>query len=475
MKFSLAKLVKSLIDIIIGSPSSMLFIILGLIFSIAMIINVKKNKTIGKTLYLLGWLFIISFIIIKYNNYLSKIFDNLINNIFMQIFFPNIATYAIIIVLTNIIFLYTIFNKKSTITSKLINTPFFIIIMTLMVYTIELVSKKKINIYVQKQVYANEKIVTIIQSTTLIFTLWIIILLSKYILIKLIKKSDEKVRNEYIIPNNEKNNTKIPEIKIKKPREITQPSPSPIAIINPINPVNPAPNMVIPITTPNQIYNTSSTPIKMDNTTTTFTQKSAIQKNNTSTITKQIPNTNTVPINNNQVFSTTPTFATVPTKINNTNAVPIKINNNPVFSTAPTFATVPTKINNTNAVPIKINNINPVPSTAPTILPNTKAIPINTPDSINPTAKQIAPTINKIPNEKAISVKTNNTIPINTPKNINPSTNQPVPVINNMLNEKTTSVKTNSTTMNNQTNIFNTVPNQTINKQQPEKIEQLKI
>ena len=61
MNFSIKKLVLSLIDIIVGSPSSILFIILGLIFSIAMIINLKKNKTMGKTLYLIGWIFIILF------------------------------------------------------------------------------------------------------------------------------------------------------------------------------------------------------------------------------------------------------------------------------------------------------------------------------------------------------------------------------------------------------------------------------
>ena len=187
MIFSLKKLILSLIDIIIGSPTSILFIILGIIFSVAMIINIKKNKTIGKTLYMIGWIFIISFIIIKYNNYVSKIFDNLINTIFMQIFFPNLATYTIIIITTNIIFLYTIFNKKTNISDKLINSPFFIIIMVLMAFTVELVSKNNINVYQRKEVYSNETVITIIESTTLLFTLWMVILLSKYTLRKLIK------------------------------------------------------------------------------------------------------------------------------------------------------------------------------------------------------------------------------------------------------------------------------------------------
>ena len=60
---------------------------------------------------ILGWLFVISFIMIRYISYLNKLFDNLINNIFVQIFFPNLATYIIIILITNIIF-YTPFYQK---------------------------------------------------------------------------------------------------------------------------------------------------------------------------------------------------------------------------------------------------------------------------------------------------------------------------------------------------------------------------
>ena len=210
MIFSLKKLILSLIDIIIGSPTSMLFIILGIIFSVAMIINIKKNKTIGKTLYMIGWIFIISFIIIKYNNYVSKIFDNLINTIFMQIFFPNLATYTIIIITTNIIFLYTIFNKKTNMSDKLINSPFFIIIMVLMAFTVELVSKNNINVYQRKEVYSNETVITIIESTTLLFTLWMVILLSKYTLRKLIKKSSDKVKKDFELKDNEKLNNQAP-------------------------------------------------------------------------------------------------------------------------------------------------------------------------------------------------------------------------------------------------------------------------
>ena len=216
----------TLLNIFEGSPSSILFIILGIIFTLAMIINIKKNKKIGKTLYIIGWIFIISFIIIRYNSYLSKIFDNLINQIFMQIFFPNLATYVILIIITNIIFLISINRKNIKNLTKVINSIFFIVIMIMMVYTLEQIISNNINIYSTEEVYTNQNVLVLIESTTILFTIWTIILISKFIISKLIKKSDEKIIEEYqekqisdnsikkvekpnIIPENKSNNIEV--------------------------------------------------------------------------------------------------------------------------------------------------------------------------------------------------------------------------------------------------------------------------
>ena len=216
----------TLLNIFEESPSSILFIILGIIFTLAMIINIKKNKKIGKTLYIIGWIFIISFIVIRYNSYLSKIFDNLINQIFMQIFFPNLATYVILIIITNIIFLISINRKNIKNLTKVINSIFFIVIMIMMVYTLEQIISNNINIYSTEEVYTNQNVLVLIESTTILFTIWTIILISKFIISKLIKKSDEKIIEEYqekqisdnsikkvekpnIIPENESNNIEV--------------------------------------------------------------------------------------------------------------------------------------------------------------------------------------------------------------------------------------------------------------------------
>ena len=220
IEFSANNFITTLINIITGSPTSFLFIIFGIIFTIAMIINIKKKKTIGKSLFIIGWIFIIGFIIVKYNSYLTKIFDNMINTIFVQIFFPNLATYIIIVILTNIIFLYTILNKKTTNISKINNYIFFSIIMVLMIFTLEQIIENKINIYEKTELYTNKKILTLIEATTIVFTIWIIIITSKLLIKKLISKSTEKILNEAKEKANVDQNSQP-----KTPEPITAPTP----------------------------------------------------------------------------------------------------------------------------------------------------------------------------------------------------------------------------------------------------------
>ena len=188
--------IQTLLDIISNSPSSVLFIIIGIVFATSMIINVKNKNKSKKLITVLGWLFVIFFIIIRYNSYLNQLFDNLINNIFIQIFFPNLATYIIIILTTNIIFLYSLLSKKIKNFNKIFNIIFFTMIMILMLYTLEQIISNHINIYQFKEVYSNNNILTLIQSTTLLFTLWIIIIINKIIINKLITKSIQNLNSD---------------------------------------------------------------------------------------------------------------------------------------------------------------------------------------------------------------------------------------------------------------------------------------
>lgn len=160
-----------------------------------MIINVKRKKTIGKTLYLIGWMFITLFLVTKYNSYLTTLLDNLINNIFMQVFFPSLATYVIIIIISNITYINSVLNKRRKTYEKIIDTIFFAIIMLGVGYTLEEIIKEKLNIY-DLDIYSHQTILVLVETTTIIFVIWQLFLISKKIVKKLINLSNQKIEKE---------------------------------------------------------------------------------------------------------------------------------------------------------------------------------------------------------------------------------------------------------------------------------------
>lgn len=204
-ELSIKDFIKTLTNIFKSSPTSIIFIITGLIFAISMIITIKRKKTLGWPLYIIGWIFIIVFIAVKYNKYLLNLFDNLINNVFSQILFPNLGTYIIIIIISNIIYLYTALKKDKKTYEKIINSLFFILIMFLMIYILEQIIENKLNIY-NIDIYKNQKILILVETTTILFVTWIIFLISKKIIKKLINLSNKKIENKSAINKTQINN-----------------------------------------------------------------------------------------------------------------------------------------------------------------------------------------------------------------------------------------------------------------------------
>ena len=192
IKFSFANLISILFDVLSDSFVTIIFIFFGLIFLIAMIIQIKKYKKIGKSLFIVGWFFVIIFVLFKFFDSLNIMLDNFINNIFMQIFFPNLATYFLLIVFTNIIFMFTVFNNKSKSSDKIINYFFFVVISFLLIVLLEQVAISKVNIYQPLDAYKNKNILTLVESSTIIFLVWIMIITSKKI-IRFLINSNEKM------------------------------------------------------------------------------------------------------------------------------------------------------------------------------------------------------------------------------------------------------------------------------------------
>jgi len=194
---SIWKMLETVANLILSSPFFIITLVVGILLLALMIYSIIKNKKMSKGLSIVVWIFLILFILIRYNNYLYSLFDNLINNIFVQIFFPNLATYIIMLISTITIMVYTIIKKSSPRFLKIMNVLFSFLIIFLFILTLDKIVNLNVNIYEQLTVFSDKELLILIELSMLIFVVWVLLLICIKIVRALIKRSNNKIISDF--------------------------------------------------------------------------------------------------------------------------------------------------------------------------------------------------------------------------------------------------------------------------------------
>ncbi len=173
------------------SKSSYLFIvIIALLLVIGTIFMTTNQKTAkrNKTIYIVCSVFMLLFLLLSYHTSLSKIFDYMMNNLFIAIYFPNLAIYLGAMITLNIIVWISIFNFKTTDIIRKVNVVVYVIMNYILALILSVINTEKLDVFTQSSVYQNSKATALIELSSTIFIIWIIFLvLYKVILIYLRK------------------------------------------------------------------------------------------------------------------------------------------------------------------------------------------------------------------------------------------------------------------------------------------------
>lgn len=198
--FSLIDKILILINIIISSPAFIICFFAGIVLLALYIIFTILNKKINKWIVILVWSVSLILLVIIYRNVVVQLFDNLFNNIFMALYFPNLTVYLSIILISNFMFIYSIINKKITNSHRIVNIINAVIIDILMFFIIDIVSRNNINVYETLTVYSNSRLLVLLEITSAIFTTWLLVnlLISAYNKLKKYDKQEKKELPEII-------------------------------------------------------------------------------------------------------------------------------------------------------------------------------------------------------------------------------------------------------------------------------------
>lgn len=173
--FSILEKLKILTKIIDSSPLFLFCCMLCIAFCIFFIVCIKKDIIVNRWVIIITGLSIGIMLVINYNSVIFDLIDNLFNDFFMALYFPNLTIYITLLFISNGFFIYSLFSRKLKNTHKIVNMISSIIIDIFLFLITDIVSKNSINIYDSLEVYSNSSLLVLLQLSTAIFTSWILL------------------------------------------------------------------------------------------------------------------------------------------------------------------------------------------------------------------------------------------------------------------------------------------------------------
>ena len=194
-KLSLLDKLSLFIDVAKDSLWSVLILIILIVLVYLFSKTDKKTMKRNKLIYIGFSLLVLIILFICYLPSIGKIFDNMMNNLFIVIYFPSLAVYFAAIITTSIILWISLFNNKTSELIKRLNLIMYLIINYLFALLIYVINNKKLNIFSTESIYSNKQATALIELTSIIFVVWILFLvIYKLILMYLRKDSKQEVK-----------------------------------------------------------------------------------------------------------------------------------------------------------------------------------------------------------------------------------------------------------------------------------------
>lgn len=209
--------IQVLFKLLFSSPVIIGIFAFSMVLMILLFFYSKLNKKIVKFIFIIIYVALIAFSVVKYGGYFLTSIDSFVTLFMANIYFPTIPVYVFIMFISFVIMVVTLSSKKRSKLVKIINTVFFTLIQMLFALFIYIVEFNNIDISTNTNLYTNEQTLTLLEFGMGLFVVWILLLLVIFYLKKADKifkvKSDESVDDydDYINDFNEpvRNNTNV--------------------------------------------------------------------------------------------------------------------------------------------------------------------------------------------------------------------------------------------------------------------------
>lgn len=197
--FSLIEKFSMLMNLISSSYLFLICMIIGILALTYLIICTILNKKVNKLIFISVSVVVGILLFINYGNIIIKVLDVILDSVFMALYFPSLPIYICVLLISNFIFITSIFNKEKIKAVKITNSINATVLNFLLILVIEVIRRNNINIYEEISLYTNSNLLILLELSMGIFLSWVLISL----FISAHRKLKKYDKNEY---------TEMPEI-----------------------------------------------------------------------------------------------------------------------------------------------------------------------------------------------------------------------------------------------------------------------
>lgn len=184
--------ISTFFGVLFASPFTIIPTILLLVFLYELFFRIHREDVEMKYFFGLGFAFCILFVSITYFSSVMNGLDAIVTGILTEYYFPSMAMYMGIIVLTHIIVVLTMLKETISAVTKKINIIVFVIIEILFFEFLYLVGKHQISLTNINQIHSNQQILIILEITMFVTFLWIIIGIGLWIVKYFVPEMEKK-------------------------------------------------------------------------------------------------------------------------------------------------------------------------------------------------------------------------------------------------------------------------------------------
>ena len=197
----------TLINIVSSSYIYIGFGIISILLILLLIFRKISKKTCFIIISLLSKL-VLGYTIYIYYDVISKLINDIVDNIFLNIYFPSIYAYLFILLIINIFGLSNILRPNGEKSYKTINGITLTITNFILILVLEVIAKNKIDIFTKESIFSNPTLITLLELSINVFIMWLISLGASYIINNItdriiLRRESKKLINPPAILNNE--------------------------------------------------------------------------------------------------------------------------------------------------------------------------------------------------------------------------------------------------------------------------------